>query len=322
MSESPKSFLAMREEVWSLVIPLSRILITGGNGLIGSHLAEVLLEKGHLVNLLDMRFDWHTESLNVKKIEADVLDYQSFKRAAESSDVIVHLAALSRVADGEIRPEECRQVNTGGSVNAADIASSLGIHLVFGSSREVYGNSNNFPIREESPKIPISVYAKSKLEAEEYIRKLGSVGNLCYTIVRFSNVYGSVRDRPERVIPRFASQAMSGAPITVHDGRQVMDFTFIDDVARNLARLIELSLGRICEDYNIVTGRSISVMQLAETIKNYTDSSSPITISPEEPFYVSKFIGDSSKAREFLGNEFALRNVEDGLKLYIQRMKG
>jgi nucleoside-diphosphate-sugar epimerase len=289
--------------------------------LIGSHLAEVLLSTGHQVALLDRRFNWHTDHLHIPKIRGDVLDFKQVREVVRAADVVVHLAAVSRVEDGERDPNRCMRVNLDGTLNVAKSVLELDKTMLFASSREVYGNARSFPVVENSPKQPLSVYAISKLRAENSLKSLHVEKRLKVVILRFSNVYGSLRDRPQRVIPRFVKQALSGRDITVHDGRQTVDFTFVDDVAATAAQVIGRSTRAVGHDYNIVTGRSISVADLARMVKLYTGSESRIIFQKERDYYASKFVGSSGKITKFLDDEFHMRPLEEGLKVYIDKVR-
>ena len=286
----------------------------------GSHLADALSARGHSITLADLTFDWRTADSKARKVVCDVLDYESLRDASKSTEVIVHLAGISRVEDGEKDPQECLRVNLGGTRNVVRVASERRKGLIFASSREVYGNADAFPIDEESPKRPVSVYAQSKLASEELLAEAGRTGRLGYVIATLSNVYGSTRDRPERVVPTFVRQALSGERLTIHGGSQTADFTFIDDVAGALARLAESVHSIAGESYNIVTGHSHSILELAEMVKRLTHTESEFDFQDEKNIYAKEFSADPSKARAYLGGKVRLRGLEDGLGLYLQRV--
>ena len=127
---------------------MKSILITGGNGFIGSDLGEQLAMEGRSVTLLDLGFDWHTTGLDCKKVVCDVLDRRGMEAAAEDVDALVHLAAVSRVEDGEKDPQRCMLVNVEGTKNVVRIAAKCHVPLVLVSSREVYGNAIELPITD------------------------------------------------------------------------------------------------------------------------------------------------------------------------------
>jgi nucleoside-diphosphate-sugar epimerase len=299
---------------------MMNILITGGNGFIGSQLGEVLLNEGHKVKLFDQNFNWHTENLNVPKIIGSVLDSSSLQRAMSDTDIVIHLAGISRVIDGENNPFECLQTNCGGGLNIARIASELKKIVIFGSSREVFGNSETLPVRENYTKNPISFYGLTKLMTENILKKFGNTHNLRYVIVRFSNVYGSLNDLPDRVVPKFVGGALKGKNIHVFGGQQTLDFTFVDDVALLISKLIGKMDGIQDEDFNIVTGNSISILSLAQLIIKLTGSYSKVERLSTRAFDVDKFSGEPEKIASLLGNDFRIRPIEDGLNVYIKRV--
>ena len=273
------------------------------------------------MTLLDLGFDWHTEGLDCKKVVCDVLDQRGIETATGDADVVVHLAAVSRVEDGERDPQRCSLVNVEGTRNVVRMATKAQLPLVLVSSREVYGNVTNLPITEGSPKQPISTYARSKLEAERLAIRARKESRLRYVILRLSNVYGSVRDRKERVIPTFVSQASENHDITIHGGTQSMDFTFVDDVVRAISQIVAGVDGVGGDDFNVVTGHSITVADLARLVKELTHSSSTFAFQKERGYFAHEFVADPTKIRDFLkGNgDFALRPVEEGLGVYVQR---
>jgi nucleoside-diphosphate-sugar epimerase len=298
---------------------LPKILITGGNGFIGSQLGESLVKAGNDVSLFDLVFNWHTSNLQVPKIQGDINDYEALSLAADGTDIVVHLAAVSRVEDAEVNPELCNRVNVEGTANVAKVAAEKGALLMFSSSREVYGNSGQYPVSEGHEKSPSSVYGRSKLVGETILLECCATHGLRYVIFRCSNVFGSPRDRPQRVVPKFVAQAKSGENMTVQGGTQFLDLTFVDDVVAILTSLIRHSKGLASEDYNVVTGRPTTVLQLAELVKELTHSNSAIEIQDRRNYGASEFLGDPSKLRLLLGKEFRLRGLPEGLPIYIDR---
>src|SRR2546428_4793975 len=151
---------------------ISRILITGGNGFIGSHLAEKLLARGDTVSLLDLKFNANTRFLDCEKIRGDIRDYQTVREAVDGKDAVINLAAVSRVAWGQEDPFNCWLTNQLGTLNVLEACRKASSHpvLFYASSREVYGEPLRFPVREDHPKNPKSVYGVTKLCAENTCR--------------------------------------------------------------------------------------------------------------------------------------------------------
>jgi len=307
---------------------ISKILITGGNGFIGSHLAEKLLARGDSVSLLDLKFNANTQFLDSEKIHGDIRDYKTVRKAVDGKDAIIHLAAVSRVAWGQEDPFNCWLTNQVGTVNVLEAckkAESKPV-LLEASSREVYGEPLYLPVNEGHPKRPKSVYGLTKLSAERaclsYSSKSGLDPSVNHVIMRFSNVYGSERDLPERVIPKFMTKAIRGEDISLYGGDQILDFTFIDDTISGIMKLASASLegdGSIFgEDFHFVTGRGVSVSELSKMIIDLVGSRSRILHGAANSFEVRKFVGDLTKTHKILGYEPRV-SLEHGLRILRDR---
>jgi len=304
-------------------------LVTGGNGFIASHLAERLEDLGDDVTLLDLEFNANTKSLDCERVRADVRDYAAIHDAVEGKDAVFHFAAVSRVAWGQEDPYNCWTTNQLGTLNVLEACrkSESRPTLFYASSREVYGEPRYLPVDEAHPKAPVSVYGVTKLCAERACRSYAASSGLDRSvdevIFRFSNVYGSERDLPERVIPKFMASALRGEDIVLYGGEQVLDFTFIDDTVGGILRayLATIDNGRdlVGEEFHFVTGRGVSVSELAEMIVNLTGSSSRIVRGSANGFEVRRFIGDPRKSQKMLGYAPRVR-LEDGLKRLKERM--
>jgi len=284
---------------------------------------------GDTVTLYDLNFSSNTRSLSCEKIRGDVRDYGAVKKAVEGKDAVFHFGAVSRVAWGQEDPFTCWMTNQMGTLNLLEACKKSETRpvLFYASSREVYGEPLYLPVDESHPKRPISVYGMSKLSAEKacmsYSRGLGNVGSVDHVVFRFSNVYGSERDLPERVIPKFMSKALRGDDITLYGGGQVLDFTFLDDtisgILKAYAACFDGGPNLFGEDFHFVTGRGVSVSDLAAMIVEMVGSSSKIISSGSNTFEVRRFVGNPEKARRMLGYESRVR-LEDGLKILRERM--
>ncbi|TLZ86243.1 MAG: NAD-dependent epimerase/dehydratase family protein, partial [Methanobacteriota archaeon] len=226
---------------------MDRVLITGGNGFIGSHLAELLLDQGDDVTLFDTHFNSNTAHLSCTKIRGDVRHYSRIKQAVVGQDAVFHFAAVSRVAWGQLDPYTCWRTNQLGTLNVLEACRKAKTSpvLFYASSREVYGEPKYFPVDEAHPKAPLSIYGMTKLCAERACRSYADPSlsrPIKSVIFRFSNVYGSERDLPERVIPKFMRKALRGEDITLYGGEQVLDFTFIDDTIQGILRAYAASM--------------------------------------------------------------------------------
>ena len=177
---------------------MSRILVTGSAGLIGRKLVQSLKSSGSDV----VEFDSVHETAHSSY--GDILNKEHIAQKIRGCHGIVHLAALSRVIWGEKFPSLCQFVNQLGTKNLLDEALDLPQKpwFLYASSREVYGEQEILPVREEAKLAPLNVYAKTKVYAENLVGKAGERG-LPTSILRFSNVFGGVQDHKDRVIPAF-----------------------------------------------------------------------------------------------------------------------
>ena len=276
---------------------IHRILITGSEGLIGSALRASVEACGWEVVGLDLRGSGSEEG--------DVRDPLRVLDAIAGCRGVVHLAAVSRVVWGERDPEQCWDTNIGGLRNvlvAAD-ARTPRPWLLFASSREVYGQPHRLPATEEIPLWPVNVYGRSKVEGERLVNEARGRGLRAAT-VRLSNVYGSVRDHADRVVPAFARAAVTGNAIHMEGAECTFDFTHIDDTVRGMAALIErLENGQAPPPIHLLTGTPTTLRDLAALAVDVVGGTTPVVDAPPRSFDVSRFHGDPSRARKVLGWE-------------------
>jgi nucleoside-diphosphate-sugar epimerase len=302
---------------------LTTVLITGGKGVLGGHLVDELSKAGYKVIATCL------EREQPKKHQAnfvlDVTDRASFYNLPKDVDIVIHTAAISRVATAEANPSLCFNVNVGGTINLVEWCLSLNMSpiLIFISSREVYGESLYTPVDENHPTNPKSVYGISKLMAEMILENRKLYGLHC-VIIRLTNVYGSTRDYPTRAIPSFVINALKGKTLTIYGGDQILDFLHLNDFLEGILRLIgvcESDIDRINgAKLNLCSGKGHSLIEIAKLIIRKTKSSSSIEIEKARPYETRRFIGDYRKARLSIG--FTPRiELSDGLADYIKKME-
>ena len=273
-----------------------RILITGSEGLIGSALRASLEARGREVVGLDFR--------GAGSEEGDVRDPSRVLDAIDSCRGVVHLAAVSRVVWGERDPERCWSTNVGGLRNVLEAADTRTPRpwILFASSREVYGQPYRLPATEDTPFRPVNVYGRSKVEGERLVDQARD-GGLRAATVRLSNVYGSVRDHADRVIPAFARAAVSGNPIRMEGAECTFDFTHVDDTVRGMVALIGQLENGPAPPVHLLTGTPTTLRDLAALAIDIGGRTTPVVEAPPRSFDVSRFHGDPSRARELLGWE-------------------
>lgn len=273
------------------------ILVTGSCGLIGRALTQALQSGGLTVRGFDPRAIDPGE-------RGDVRDPEAVRAAIETCDGVVHLGAVSRVVWGERDPALCQTTNVEGSHNVmVSVATSRRRPwVILASSREVYGQATSLPVAEDAPRRPLNVYARSKVAAEDLAHAAQRDG-VRAAVVRLSNVYGSVGDHPDRVVPAFARAALAGAPIRVEGADRLYDFTHIDDVTRGLMMLVRLFVAgeRPPPPIHFVSGTGTTLGALAELAVALVGSTSSITAAPPRAYDVARFQGDPERARAWLG---------------------
>lgn len=281
-----------------------QVLITGGAGFIGSHLAESLLERGDNVAVLDNlstgsfeniahltshpHFSFAIESLNNNL----VLD-----RLASQADAIVHLAAAVGVQLVVERPTETIETNVIGTHEVLAAARRYRCRTLIASTSEVYGKSADLPFKEENDLLlgPSSHsrwgYAASKLLDEFLSLAAYREYELPVTITRFFNTVGPRQTgRYGMVIPRFVQQALRGDPLTVFgDGEQSRCFCHVEDVIRALTSLLDQPALTVGEIYNIGSNQEVTINQLAERVVDRADSTSTLMRIPYSEAYAPGF---------------------------------
>lgn len=255
-----------------------KFLVTGGAGFIGSHLVRLLQTRAP-VNVLDNLTTGHRDRLTglpCHFFEGSILDRKLLSEAMRDVTHVFHLAAMVSVAESVANPTDCQQINVEGTRRVLDAAAQAGAkRCVLASSCAVYGNDPATPKTESLPPAPASPYAESKLAGE----RLCAESALPAVALRFFNVYGPHQDPNgsyAAAVPRFLQSALASTPITIHgDGQQTRDFVFVGDVT---AALIHVALHPdLCGVYNVASGQSSSILQLAKKILSLSGSSSPIT---------------------------------------------
>jgi UDP-glucose 4-epimerase len=300
-----------------------RVLITGGAGFVGSHLAEVLLERGDEVFVLD---DLSTGSIeNISHLKGNPRFHYTIDTVAnepvlaeliDRCDTVVHLAAAVGVKLIVEAPVRTIETNVHGTEVVLKIANKKKKLVLIASTSEVYGKSTVVPFKEDADLVlgPTLkhrwAYACSKMIDEFLALAYWKERKLPVIIVRLFNTVGPRQTgQYGMVVPNFVRQALAGHPITVFgDGNQSRSFTFVGDVVRAMVALINepRAIGQV---FNIGNGREISIGDLAVRIKEMTGSQSPIVRIPYDQAYEEGFedmprrVPDISKIRALVGYE-------------------
>lgn len=275
----------------------NRILITGSSGLIGSALRMALEKRGDQAICFDVRERGASHG--------DVIDRARLAEAISGVHGIIHLAAVSRVIWGERDPEGCWATNVGGTSNVLELAAVEPGKpwVIFASSREVYGQPDTLPVTEDAPLRPVNIYGQSKVEGERLVSEARQAGVRAAT-VRLSNVFGSVHDHPDRVVPAFARGAVSGIELRVDGGNHTFDFTYVDDVARGIVQLVDLlgsDAGAPPPPIHFVSGSPTTLSELSALAIRIAGTQATVRHASPRNFDVAQFYGNPSRAIEILG---------------------
>lgn len=293
-----------------------KLLITGSEGFIGSALKAVLEQN-----------DVESVSYDIRdNPKDDVKDLNHLKVKMKEVDGVIHLAAVSRVKLAQDNPLECIQTNIGGTINVLEAARhGTNSHpwVIFGSSREVYGESPILPVTEDSPRNIINIYGISKVTGEDMCKIYSTHFGVKARVLRFSNVYTGLKDHLDRVIPKFILQALKDEDLIINgSGNEQFDFTYIEDTVRGVYLCIQevLKSSVPFDHYNISSGIPISLRELAELIIEKTNSNSNIKFVKARSYDVSKFYAIPTKAKNKLGFETKV-SFDDGIDLAIKELK-
>jgi nucleoside-diphosphate-sugar epimerase len=289
---------------------VSRVVVTGGAGFIGSRLIRELLGRGYSVVALDNFCSGSWENLRglrgrdgFEVVEGDVRDRRVVRKVLKGADGVVHLAALIDVEASVRDPFETHDVNVNGTLNVLNEAVKAGVkRFVFASSTAVYGDANPLPLKEDYPLCPISPYAASKA-AEGYCLAFNKCYGLGTVVLRYFNVYGPGQRNSaySGVITRFLENAFKGEPLTVYgDGCQTRDFIYVDDVIEATVLALEDD-GVEGEIFNVCTGKPASVNELVEVVRAIVGKDFKVIYDKPRKGDIRNNYGDPSKAEKILG---------------------
>jgi len=280
-----------------------KILITGGAGFIGSHIAELYQEKAEEIRVLDNLRTGYRHNLDGLKhtfIEGSITDRELVKKAVEGVDYVFHLAALVSVPESMAKPGECVDINVHGLLNVLEEATAAGVKkLVFASSAAVYGDNPTVPKTEGMIPEPKSPYAITKLDGEFYLGMFQQEGRLETAAIRFFNVFGPRQDPKgayAAAVPIFIEKAVRNEDITVYgDGAQTRDFIYVKDIAGALSFAVETP--GVTGVFNAGYGGQITINGLAERIIGSAGSSSKVLHGPERAGDVKHSRASADKLR-------------------------
>ena len=313
-----------------------RILLTGGAGFIGSHLAEALLRDGATLSIVDNLDDFYSpawKKANLESIrkfgafeffDADICDTDRMREIVKSKmpDVLIHLAARAGVRPSIEQPRLYERVNVSGTVNLLDLCREFRVsRMIFGSSSSVYGACTHAPFSEiQSDLRPISPYAATKLAGESFCFTYAHLYRLPIIALRFFTVYGP-RQRPDLAIHKFVARIEAGKPIPVFgDGETGRDYTYVDDIVSGILGAIDYDFsstgGAPFEIFNLGNSHPVKLSELVCMLEHATGKKAIVEREGPQQGDVPLTWADISKAHQLLGYQ-PETSLEEGLKKFV-----
>jgi UDP-glucuronate 4-epimerase len=315
---------------------MKNLLVTGGAGFIGSHLADRLLATDvERITVIDDFNDFYDPSIKRNNIhehlkdprysihEADIRDRDAIQTlfAQNKFDCVVHLAARAGVRPSLLEPQLYIETNINGTLNLLELARHHNVkQFLFGSSSSVYGINASVPFSEDDPiRQPISPYAATKAAGELLCHTYSHLYGLRCICLRFFTVYGP-RQRPDLAIHKFAKLISQHKPIPVFgDGSTRRDYTYIDDIIDGVMASIEYTASDY-EVFNLGESRTVELNELISLLEKELDMHASIDRQPPQPGDVPQTFADISKARALLRYD-PKTQIEDGLHRFVEWFK-
>ncbi len=309
------------------------VLVTGGAGFIGSHIARGLAGAGHDVTILDNLEPYYALGIkehnlqaartaaeandgSIEFVEGSITDDSLVDELTSKADIVYHQAAQAGVRTSLEEPKKVNAYNVDGTINVLEAARTHDIQrVVVASSSSVYGKPEYLPYDEAHPTTPVSPYGVSKLATEQYARVYHEAYGLPTVSLRYFTVYGP-RMRPNMAMTNFVSRCLHGEPPEIYgDGAQTRDFTYVDDVVRVNTQLLadDSADGEIL---NIGSTDNIDVLTLAKTIRDAIDPELDLVFTDERPGDAAHTHADVSKANRLLDYEPTV-DIREGVERFI-----
>lgn len=302
-------------------------LVTGGAGFIGSHISRALLELGHSVRVFDNFSSGRRENLaglDVEIVEGDLRDADAVAKAVKGAGIIFHEAAFVSVPESMEKPQECFDVNVTGTSILFEAVRKVGVkRAVFATSAAVYGDSQAYPLVEDTPLRQLSPYAVSKRVDELYGQLYTSSFDFEVVALRYFNVYGP-RQRPDSMyaaaVPIFIRRMLDGKPVTIFgDGGQSRDLINVRDViqANLLAAEHPAAPGQI---FNVCTGVETRLLDLLDILYELFPNAPRHIHAEPRAGDIYRSIGSPQKIMDTLGFKPRV-TLAEGLKEAVEEMR-
>jgi len=322
---------------------MTTVIVTGVAGFLGSYLTERLLAAGHRVIGIDMSDGRKIEHLldhpRLRFIQGSILDQDLLAREIPHGELLVHFAAIADPKRYVQEPLTTLDIDLRATLHLLSLAAARRMKVLFASTSEIYGRNPQVPWKEDADRVLGSThinrwcYSTAKAAGEHYCFAYGQQEQMPFVIVRFFNVYGPRLDDlgSGRVIPIFLKQFLADQPVTIHgDGRQTRTYVYVEDAADAVVSLLFAKQAE-GEAFNIGSVREVSVLELAQLLKQVGGFTSPIQFVPHHEVFGPKYediprrVPDVSKIKRSIGWE-ATTSLEDGLlktiNYYREQAKG
>ncbi|HEY9054951.1 MAG TPA: UDP-glucose 4-epimerase GalE [Rectinemataceae bacterium] len=308
-----------------------RVLVVGGAGYIGGHVARLAADRGHAVEVVDNLSTGSVANLFPEYVfhRGDILDYPWLSSIMKRGfDAVIHLAAAKAAGESMLRPEKYSLQNLSGTINILNAACEAGVPaLVFSSSAAVYGEPKYLPIDEDHPKEPANYYGFTKLEIERILAWYDRLKGLRYAALRYFNAAGydpegrvrGLERNPANLIPVIMEAAIGmrpgfevfGTDYPTPDGTGVRDYVHVSDLARaHILALEKLAAGAPSLVVNLGSGEGLSVLQILAEAERISGKRIPTSYSARRPGDPAKLVASSEAAARILGWKAELSNLE------------
>ncbi len=287
-----------------------KIVITGGAGFIGSHLAEYWSNQGaevHIIDSLRSGFEKNIKEFsNVVFHKGSIVNKELTLEVLKNTDYVFNLAALVSVPESLEKPEECIDINVKGLLNILDAAKVHKVKkVVHSSSAAIYGDDPRLPKDISMRPKPQTPYGITKLDGEYYLQMYFEQYGLPTTSLRYFNVFGPRQDPKSQyaaAIPIFVFKALKNEPITIYgDGEQTRDFVYVKDVVK--ANVLAAENEKVTGVFNVANEKAITINELAKLIIKTTNSKSKIIYEDERPGDIKHSLASIKETRENLNFE-------------------
>lgn len=297
---------------------MAKILITGGAGFIGSHLADKLIGEDHHVLIIDNLSTGKKENINPKAdfFKLDLTNFERIKFLFQDVDFVFHVAAVPRIPLSIKKPLESNEANITGTLSVLVASKEAGVKkVIYSASSSAYGEQKKMPMKEDMRPRPLNPYSLQKYVGELYCKIFSDIYKLATVSLRYFNVYGPRAPQEGTYVPvigTFLRQKKAGELLTVTgDGEQTRDFTHISDVVRaNILAMDSDKVGK-GEVINIGAGENHTINEIARMVGG------EIKYIPLPPGEIRDILADISLAKELLGWEPEIK-LEEGIKRLLE----